>query len=631
MNDPAGQDPLKALQEDLRGLEAAQAEARRTMAADGGYQEVYGKLLTTMRLNDSHRPGANPKAIAKALASAPEAVRKAAALLAPMDGVARGVAEHLAQFRLDEASCFLAALACALLEPGWTMSHLAQAELGSPERLLRVVLAAMARIPVLDCEEQRKAEIMYTARGTQDERQALEARRAFEEARGTRTAHLRDHALNHLPQSLLRDPAAFTRALQAALQRDPFGSMEALRAAGEALPLKALDPAQKLTLLELAASFGLGLASNYLDLFELGQDPGLVNRLRALFVTDLTAGASIYGVYAFEGAHNYPFGLRAIEPVLPRRISNAEALAWLRKDEVKSVLPTSYSSTEIGNAVDFLQEREVQRFLELLRADLTLEWKACFSDAKLQVVFGDLELKIRNIVFLVAKAMFLENAAFEQLRANLGAAFPAASPAQVNLLANHHFFLEVLGLNPGMLFGLQRGVRAPKAPIEEVDDYRLRFLLHVGMSIHLQVGEILFQTVPIAWNLLQNQGEGGLDAVVQEVAGLFDAFDLLLVLAGPLVRNLGLWTFQVVEALGQGEGQVPMERPGVNLGATLRLMSREAIGRHRELLNRYCLQVLRRRGAETGVSPANVIQSLRLPRSKTDKLFTFLEEDHKRT
>jgi len=631
MSDAAGQDHRKSHQEALRGLEAAQTGARQVLEADAGLQDTYGKLLTTMRLSDSRRSGTNPKTIPKALASAPEAVRQAAALLGPRDGVARGVIENLTHFRLDPGARFLAALACVQVEPGPTLMHLAQAGLDATEHLLAVAEEALPRLPALDFEEQKKAEIVYAAAGSQDERQVLESRRAFNEARGVRSAHIQEHALRHLPEALLADREACFRVLRAALGRDPFGSLEALRAMGEVRPLRALDLRQRLELLDLAAAPGLGLASNYLDLFELPEDPGLRERLQAVFVTDLTAGSSIYGVYALEGAQNYPFGLRRIEPALPRRVSNAEALAWLRKDEVPSILPTSYSATEIGNAVDFLQEREVQRFLELLKADIYLEWKACFSEAKLQVVFGDLELKIRNILFLVAKALFRENAAFEQLLAAIATTFPAAPPAQVSQLASHHFFLEALGLNPAMLFGLQRGARAQKAPIEEVDLFRLRFLLHVGMALHLHVGEILFQSVPIAWNLLQHQGEGGLDAVVQEVAGFFDIFDLLLVLAGPLVRDPGLWTLQVVEALAQGAAQVPLDRPGVNLGVTLRLMTRDAIGRHRDTLNGYCLQMLRRRAAAAGLSPTTVIQSLRLPRSRTDKLFTFLEEDRKRT
>ena len=630
MSEATGQDDRKNHQEALRGLETAQAEVRRVLDGDAGLQETYGKLLTTMRLNDAHRSGANPKAIPKAVASAPEGVRMAAALLGPGDGVGRGVIENLAHFRLDRETRFLAAMACVQVEPGHTLVHLAQAGLEAVEPLLRVVEEAFPRLPVLDFEEQKKAEIVYAAAGAQDERQALETRRAFNEARGARTSHIQNHALRHLPEALLADREACFRVLRAALRRDPYGSLEALRAMGEAGPLKVPDLRARLELLDLAAASGLGLASNYLDLFGIPDDPGLRERLQAVFVTDLTAGSSIYGVYALEGAQNYPFGLRRIEPVLPRRVGNAEALAWLRRDEVPSILPTSYSATEIGNAVDFLQEREVQRFLELLKADIFLEWKACFSEAKLRVVFGDLELKIRNILFLVAKALFRENAAFDQLLAALATTFPGAPPAQVSLLASHHFFLEALGLNPAMLFGLQRGPRAQKAPIEEVDPFRLRFLLHVGMSLHLHVGEILFQTVPIAWNLLQHQGEGGLDAVVQEVAGFFDMFDLLLVLGEPLVRDPGLWTLQVVEALGQGAAQVPLDRPGVNLGVTLRLMTREAVGRHRDLLNGYCLQMLRRRAAAAGLSATTVIQSLRLPRSKTDKLFTFLEEDRKR-
>ena len=436
-----------------------------------------------------------------------------------------------------------------------------------------------------------------------------------------------------MPPALRQDPAAYFTVLQAMLRRDPYGALECLRDPAEPHPFQVLPLERRLDLLDLVAACGLGLASNYLDLFELPEDPSILERLKAIFRADLTAGSSIFGVYALEGIQNYPFGLHKIEPDLPRRISNAEALAFLKGDVPDSAFGRVYSPTEIGNAMTLLQEREVERFLERLQADIFLEWKAGFSETKRAVVFGDKDLKIRNVLFLVAHALFADNAVFDQLLGTLGSSHPSTvnNPAQLHLLANRYFFLEILGLNPGLLFNNPlRSAGALKAPIEEVKNFRVLYLLHVAMSIYLQVGDTLFRKVPIAWNILQNQGDGTLDTAMQEVVGFFDACDTLLVLGRPLVPDLRVWLAQILEALAAGAPEVALAPPEAPPVPTLRLVTRDAIGRYRELLNHYSLQVLRANAAGAGQSTINILQNLRLPRTKTDKLFALLEEDRKR-
>lgn len=614
----------------LRALEEARSRARGALEADPAQSGAFGELLSRMRILGMHGASSNPKALTRLIASADGETRWRLAILGPGEGLAKAVMEFLPQFALDGERRYLAALACVEAEPDRTLEFLDKAALDSPDSAVTVLLVALAHQPALDFEEQKKVEILYHAG---DQEGAKDLGRRFDQARSRAQAHVKHHQLRFVPASVREDPGRYFTVLKAMLDTDPYGSLECLRDPLLAPPFKGLLQEARLDLLDVAASFGLGFASNYLDLFELQDDPATRERLKAVFTADLTAGSSIYGAFALEGAQNYPFGLRKIEPTFPRRISNAEALAFLKKDDPESVLPKTYNPTEVGNTVALLQEREVLRFLELLKADIFLEWKALYSENKREVVFGDLDLKIRNILFLIAHATFRDNAYFDDLLATLAATHPSTvdNPAQLRLLANRHFFLEILGINPGLLFNSpQRGAVSAKAPIEEVKNFRILYLLHVAMSIHLHVGDELFRTVPIAWNMLQKQGDGLLDTAMQEVLGFFDTFDTLLVLGKPMVPGLREWLPRITDALAQGLPEVPLEPPIPGQTTPLRLLTREAIARSRELLNLYCLQVLRSNAARAGLSVTNVIQNLRLPRNKTDKLFALLDEDRKR-
>jgi hypothetical protein len=611
--------------EACQALEEARIEARAALEGDGAAQNAFGALLGRLRIHD---PGTH-KAVARAVASAPEKVRRALSILGPSNGVARGVMEHLPSMALDEERRYLAVLACVDADPERTLERLPQAGLASAPRLLAVLLVALVQMPALDYEEQKKVEILFHT-GPDDPAGEKEIRRRFEQARARRQAILKHHAVRHIPPVLGKDPGTFSLLLQALLVHDPYGTLECYRELGEPCPFLVLDLEQRLALLAVVASFGLGLASNYLDLFDLAEDPAVYERLKEVFIADLTAGSSIYGVFALEGVHNYPFGLRRIEPILPRRFSNAEALAWLRKNDPEGGLGRTFSTVEVGNAVTQLQDREVRRAMELLKADVSLEWKARFPETKREIVFGDMDLKVRNILFLLAHAAFRDNTAFDQLLATLEATHPMADPAQILLLANRWYFLELIGLNPGLLFNSQqRASEFLRAPLEEVAEFRIRYLLHMGMSIYLHVGDSLFRLMPIAWNILQNQGDGRLDSAVQDVVSFFDAFDTLLVLGEDLVPDLRGWTACIVEALRGGAPEAPLDASGPRAASPLRLTTRDAITRYREFLNSYCLQTLRRAATRTGATPATILQNVRLPRNKTDKLFFLLEEDRK--
>ncbi|WP_306601012.1 hypothetical protein [Geothrix sp. 21YS21S-2] len=630
MNTPEELDQSRTQDEALRRLEEVRRQARRDLEADPARSAAFGEQVPKLRLNGMQGRNHNPKAVTRTLASAGEEGRWLLALLGPGDGLAKVVMEFLPHFDLAPERRFLAALACAGEEPGKTLELLDHAALGSLEDTLAVVLAALAGQPALDFEEQKKIEILYHSGGDEG---AQDLQRRFEQARSRFQVHVKHHHLRLVPEAVRQDPGAYAQVLRSLLQADPYGTLECLRDPDLAPPFRDIPQATRLELLDAAAAFGLGFASNYLDLFGVQDTPETRARLQAVFAQDLTAGSSIYGAYALEGIQNYPFGLGKIEPVFPRRISNAEALAYLKKDDPGSVLPRTYNAVEVGNAVNLLQEREVLRFLEMLKADIFLGWKAQYSENKRAVVFGDLDLKIRNILFLIAHATFRDNAYFDDLLAFIAATHPstAGNDAQLHLLANRHFFLDVLGINPGLLFNSpQRGAAALKAPIEEVKNFRILYMLHVAMSIHLHVGDTLFRNVPIAWNILQKQGDGLLDTAMQEVLGFFDTMDTLLVLGGPVVPDLRSWLPRITDALSQALPEVPLEPAEPGRKPALRLLTREAVARHRDLLNAYCLQVLREGASRAGVGVTNAIQNLRLPRTKTDKLFALLEEDRKR-
>ncbi|BDU72727.1 hypothetical protein [Mesoterricola silvestris] len=630
MNTPNELNGPGTREEALLRLEGARRQARLDLEADPARSAAFGEQVPKLRLAGMPGSNHNPKAAGRIIAAAGDEGRWFLALLGPEEGLAKVITEFLPQFGLDPERRFLAALACAGVEPAKTLERLDQAALGSLDAKLAVVLVALAKHPALDFEEQKKIEILYHSGGDEG---AQDLQRRFEQARSRSQAHVRHHLLKLVPEAVRQDPGAYHQVLLSLLRTDPYGTLECMRDPELAPPFRDIPQATRLDLLDTVASFGLGFASNYLDLFAIEDTPESRGRLQAAFAQDLTAGSSIYGAYALEGVQNYPFGLGKIEPVFPRRISNPEALAYLRKDDAVSVMPRTYSAVEVGNAVNLLQEREVLRFLEMLKADIFLSWKSQYSENKRAVVFGDLDLKIRNILFLLAHATFRDNAYFDDLLAFIAATHPstAGNEAQLHLLANRHFFLEVLGINPGLLFNSpQRGAAALRAPIEEVKNFRILYLLHLAMSIHLHVGDTLFRNVPIAWNILQKQGDGLLDTAMQEVLGFFDTLDTLLVLGKPVVPDLRAWLPVITDALTQALPELPLEPGEPGRMPSLRLLTRDAVARHRELLNAYCLQVLREGAARAGVGVTNAIQNLRLPRTKTDKLFALLEEDRKR-
>jgi hypothetical protein len=146
------------------------------------------------------------------------------------------------------------------------------------------------------------------------------------------------------------------------------------------------------------------------------------------------------------------------------------------------------------------------------------------------------------------------------------------------------------------------------------------------MSIHLRVGDTFFRATPIAWNILLGQFDGRIDAVLQELAALFDGFDTLLTIAGASRPDLRGWVGPLLGAMASDSDELPdlaLEGPPA---APLRLTTRTAMERCRERLNAYCLQALRRCAQAAGVSPLNIIQTLRLPRAKTDRLRTLLDQ-----
>ncbi len=601
---------------------------------DPRVEDAYVGLLGLIRplgLHHVHGQAPNPKAFLKAIGAAPYALRRMLCIRGTRDGVAYPVMKHLRAFALELEDRRSVVLACLGADLERTLDHLKEAALTTQDQS-EVFRVALGLQPVLDFEEFKKLEVHYYSGGAEEGQDARDLRRRFDQARSHVAAHVRKHVLKRLPEELLEDPATLGPLVLASGLRDPFGTVEVLRDTTFGRPLARLDVRQRLEILDGLAAFGLGHASNALDLFALPDEPEVRTRLQEVFKADCTAGSSIFGVCAFEGAHHYPFGLRRIDLTLPRRFSSAEALHYLRRNDPPEAKERTFSSLEIGNAITQLQETDVRRFFEQLKGEITLEWKACFKVAKRETIFGDPELKIRNILFLIAHAAFVEEVHFQQLLATLEAALPGLKddPQRLYVLANRYFFLKILGLNPGQLFAPNGTEEVGHPPIEEVKDYTIRFLLQVGMSIHLHVGETLFQAAPIAWNMLLNQCEGRLELAMQEVAQLFDVFDTLLTLVKPLIPDLRPWIVPLVGALGEGLPELPGAESVAAEGTLLRLTTRAALARHRQTLSQYCLQAIQRRTVVAGVTPATVIQSLRLPRSKTDKLFMLLEQEKKR-
>ncbi|HEX9082518.1 MAG TPA: hypothetical protein VF768_09575, partial [Holophagaceae bacterium] len=494
-------------------------------------------------------------------------------------------------------------------------------------QLALVLPLACSQQPPLDFEEFKKVEILVNS-GERDAPLPGDVVRRHDQLRGLRSQHLRRHLLGHLPKGLREEAPLFDLAISLLLDRDPFGTLECLREEKQPHPLGMLSLDTRMGLLARVAARGLGLASNYLDLFDVTEDPDLHPFLQRIFCADLTAGSSIFGAYALEGAPHYPFDLGRVEPMLPRRITSADAQAYLEKGMPDTDAPRTFRTAEIEKAMDVLQDRQVLRFLETLKADLGRQWKHQYPEVKREVIFGDPELKIRNILYLVAHGTFRDSEYFEQLFTQILEQFPEArrDPLHGARLANRYFFLDLLGLNPGLLFAVPQKGAHRKALIEEVSDYQIRAFLHAGMSIHLRVGDQLFKALPIAWPMLVNQYDHPGQAM-QGVTTLLEAIDMLLTLAESAVPVMGEWLGPLVDALIQGMAQVPDPGPGGPAPSPLRLPTRATVDRYRDLLNSYCLQMIHANAARQRKSSTTIIQDLRMPRNRTDKLFAMLEAE----
>jgi len=619
-----------ALAAALEGAERARAAMAARLAADPALAATYGELLVRARelsMFDPRHGEPKPKEYLRVVRSAGPEARLALALRGPREGGARAVMKYLPFLELSPEDRLSAGLSCALEVADKTLEGLAEAQIATDEQRILVVLAALRQQPVLDYEEYRTLETHYQGLDP-NARDAFEVQRRFEQARARRSQHARTHLLALVPPELKALPEAYAAILDACFTRDPFGTLDHLRQAGGADPFAGLDPYQRLGLLDGIAGAGLGLASTHLDLFAIPADPAWNGRLQQILRRDLTAGSSLFGAYALEGVQHYPFGLGRIELVLPRRISNAEAIVQLQKGDAEDKARTP-TSTELADMAAHLQDQEVGRFLTGLKSDIAQHWQACVGDRKREILFGDPGLKLRNVLFLLAQGLFEPEAAFETIFRSVQQSHPmfASNAVRIHLLANRFYFLDVLGLNPGLLFS--RNVRAgggARTLIEDAGDYPVRCLLQAGMSVHLRLGDALFRLMPIAWNILLGQCDGRIDPVIQEIANLVDGFDTLLTIACPLLDDPPDWASHLVAAIVEDAPEVSWDCSWEAFPVTLRLTTLKALERFREAVNRYCLQALRRRAQVAGVSPLNVIQGLRLPRAKTDKLRALLDQ-----
>lgn len=613
----------------LQAREAALTRCREALEAQPAQMAAHGPLVAKLRgmnTSDPARLKALSKDLARLLNPLSYGARHQLAVAGAAEGLARLVVGHLEAFSLQSEHSFEALLVCAQEEPELTLSHLDGHPL-APEQLKLLMPLACSQQPALDFEEFKKVEILVNS-GDRDVPLPGDVVRRHDQLRGLRSRHLRRHLLGHLPKDLREDPLLFELAITLLLDRDPYGTLEHLREEKQPQPLGTLSLDTRMGLLERVAARGLGLASNYLDLFGVTEDPDLHPFLQRIFCADLTAGSSIFGAYALEGAPHYPFDLGRIEPMLPRRITQADAQAYLEKGMPDTDTPRTFRPAEIEKAMEVLQDRQALRFLETLKADLGRNWKHQYPEAKREVIFGDPDLKIRNILYLVAHGTFMDSQPFEQLLSMIQEQFPEArrDPLQGARLANRYFFLDLLGLNPGLLFAVPQKGANRKALIEEVSDYQIRAFLHAGMSIHLRVGDQLFKAMPIAWPMLVNQYDHPGQAM-QGITTLLEAIDMLLTLAEPVVPELEDWLGSLVDALTQGNAQVPDPAPCGPAKSPLRLPTRATVDRYRDLLNSYCLQMIHANAARQGKSSTTIIQNLRMPRNRTDKLFAMLEAE----
>ena len=631
------------LETQLKAAEKLRDSFAEKLSSKSSLTDTYNNVIAKLReinMQDPRKGEANPKEYIKLASSASLDARQAIAFKGPSEGVAKTILKYLPSLGLDRENSLASALLCVLEDCERSFSSLPDAKLPLEDQLL-VILAALKHQPVLNFEEYKTQEVMYQTANTDDEREMQEIQRRYDQVRGRKTQFVRKHLLNYLPEEIKAQPNYRKVLLQVSLQRDAFGTLETLResASQEALKststnlLDGLAVEEKLDLLKVVTKLGMGLASNYLDLFTIPNDVEWHPTLQEILRKDATAGNSLFGVYAFEGVHHYPFDLGRLELILPRRITNSEAADFLKRSEAASEEPKkarTHSASAIAEAVTTLQEKEVGRFLESFKWGIARNWKAYVNERKREIVFGDSKLKVRDIIFLVAYSLFDSEEKIESIFEMVQKNHPQHSEdvARIYLLANRYYFFDLLGINVSFLFN-----RAKKSNgsfgtlIEDLGEYQIHSLLHACMSIHIKIGDTVFKDMSIAWPMLIGQCEGKIDTVFNELIQLFDTFDLLLTIVESAIPDLSAWTYTLIDALSQDAPDLPTKSTEDTKQTNFRITTRTMIARSRDLLYHYCLDALYLTAKSEGITPVNVIQALKIPRSKTDKLRILLSND----
>jgi hypothetical protein len=603
----------------------------KNLASDGSLAKSYGQLIS--RLREISRGEQNSKEITRLLSSAPSGTRRVLAYRGPSDGVARILLKHLPCMDFSKEDNLHAALLCMHEDMEQCYPNLGDARL-PPEDNLLVILCALQSHPIMDFEEYKTLEMTYQNANPDDLNEVKETQRRFEQAQSRRNQHTKKHLLKQIPEEIRKKPELYKAVLRVSLKRDVFGSLDVIRQDESGDMISRFSTKEKLELLDIIASFSLGLASVNLDVFNITDmtDNGIRFYLQNLFKKDV--GSNLMGVYAFEGVQNYPFGLIRIDPVLPRRVSNVAAIDYLRSVEIESSdlsgqekKGRTYTNNEIAETVAQLQAWEVLKFLDFLKWEISRNWKARVGDRKRDILFADTGLKVRDILFLITHGVFDEEQIFENIFQFVKKCHPGANDdtQKMLLLANRYYFLDILGLNPGMLFNrIPRNRDVFGTLIQDVSDFQIRKLLHLGMSIFTRVDDAIFRNMSIAWNMLVGQCDGKIDQVFQEVGQLFDALDSLLIILEPVISDMVGWSGRLLDALRESDPALPEESIISPPSDHLRLATRASISNAIETVNSYCLNALQLRAKIEEVTPINIIQVLKINRVKSDKLRTLL-------
>ena len=606
----------------------------KKLTSQGKLSHSYGQLLS--RLRELSRGEYSRKDFVRTVGSLAMESRQAMAFRGPSDGIGKIIMKNLPHLGLSREDNLYSALLCVLEDAEQSFPNLPDAKLPSDDQLL-VALCAMQTNPILDYEEYKTLEVVYQNANPDDPNEAREAQRRFEQARGRRSQHTKKHLLKHIPEDIKNRTEFYKVILRVAFKRDPFGALDVLREDTSGNSLNELSNEDKLELLDVIAGCGMGLASINLDIFNITNKNSheIEFQLQDIFKKDVTSGSNLIGVYAFEGMHNYPFNIERIEPVLPRRVSSAAALDFLKRSEIESnnepILNQTekkvrtYTNNEIAETVTLLQEREITRFLEFLKWEIARKWKSRVGEKKRDILFADFSLKVRNILFLITYGLFEEEQIFENIYFFVQKSHPAfVEDTQKNLLlANRYYFLDILGLNPGLLFNrIPRRNDVFGTLIQEVSDFQIRKLLHLGMSIYIKTNDAILRNMPIAWNMLLGQCDGRIDQVFQEVGLLFDAIDTLLVILEPTMPDLVGWSGGLLDALRENAPELPEGYYIAPPKDVFRITTRTIISNALDALNDYSVKALYQRAKDEGVTPLNIIQVLRIDRLKSDKLRT---------